>query len=155
MHSDKGQVDFVFFEGAKLVTARHVKEIDRNPRMRPLKRCQGHGKQVVKQVGHVTDIEGSRFAMAQALNAPDDFVAQIDHAFGINQERAAFGREADVLFCAIQKPNMDFILEIFDLTCEGGLGEVKRSRKSGSLEYWPGRTVPSVPQTIARGRKIS
>src|ERR1017187_512690 len=88
--SDETQVDPTILDGVKLIATCHIEKVDRNGGVGTLERGEGNRKQVVKKISHVADVEGGDFTPAQMLHGLDNLLGQTEHAFRVQEERAAF-----------------------------------------------------------------
>jgi len=64
----------------------------------------------------------------------NNFLAQIEDAFRVNQERPPFRGQAHARLGPIEQAHAEFFLEILDLPRERGLGEVQLFRTPGKAE---------------------
>ena len=123
--ADEAEVEPPVVQGAKLLAAVHVEEIDGDGGQSALEGGEGRGQEVVEEVGDVANAQGGRFVPAQALDRIDDLGAEREDAFRVDEEGATFFGKADVLFRAIEETHAEFFLQVLNLPGERGLGEVK------------------------------
>src|SRR5450432_757619 len=126
--SDKTKINFSIFQGAKLIAATHVEEIDRDGGERTLERCQGDRQEVVKQVRDVANIKRRYVVTTEMPDGLNNFFAQTENAFRVGQERLPLGRQTYMRFAPIEKSHSQFLLEAFDLSRERGLREAQLFR---------------------------
>ena len=98
------------FKRAKLFTARHVEEVNRNRGKQLTERSESPRQQIVKEVADVPDIEGTNLATVQSPDGLDRFGCESKKAFGIGEKGAALVCQRDQLLCAIEKQDAKLLL---------------------------------------------
>src|SRR5471030_3338303 len=93
--ADEAEVEVPVVQGAELIAAVHVEEIDRDGRQGALEGGEGRGQEVVEEVGDVANAQGGRFVPAQALDRVDDLGAKREDTFRVDEEGSAFFGEED------------------------------------------------------------
>src|SRR5690349_8399993 len=120
--SDKTQVDFPSLQRAELLRGAHVEEIQCDMGEGLAEGAQGFGEQLEIEIRRVGDIELAGFAATEALDREDALGGQSQNAAGIGQERTAFLGQRDSALGTLQQANADFLFQVVNLACKGGLG---------------------------------
>ena len=90
-----------------------------------MKRCKRDRDQIVKQIGHIPDVERGRFVATQAPDGLDDLHTLLDDPLRIDEKGDAFRGQAHVSLGPVEEADADFFFEILDLSGERRLREMQ------------------------------
>ena len=80
-------------------------------------------------------------------------VGLLENRFGFGEEGLAARRESDFAVIAMEERDAEFVLKLFHLAAEGGLGDMEPGRSPGEIEFTGhGSEVAELPQFHAHAR---
>src|SRR4029077_9771159 len=112
------EIELATFKRAKLFTARHIEEVNRNSGKQLTERSESPRQQIVKEIADVPDIERTNLAAVHSPDGLDRFGCESKKAFGIGEKGAALLCQRNLLLCPIEKPDTELFFQIINLPRE-------------------------------------
>ncbi len=131
--AEEAGVEPAFADGPGLGGGRVVEEVDGHLRVGVAEAGQDFRHQGMEQAPDVAEVEFAAAALA-ALGGAHGLFAALEHGPGLGQKGAAGGGEGDVAAVAFEEADAEFVLELTDLTAEGGLRHAQAGGGLGEVQ---------------------